>query len=186
MFTATKVLRSSATKRDPSLLKGDLHLALLRRNNTKGNSRCERADPTVWRTVKLLLHDKNLAEDWREIVLPEALYAVRSLVCLATNQWNASRRAMTETSLPSWLLTTGPVLQRCFVQRKDDPLTNEVQLLEANPSYTAVRFSDWRESSISTSDLAPLPESPVGLVDTCGDFDDVRCNQPELSPDTMD
>ena len=121
--------------------------------------------------------------------------------CMLSDPWSAlqptnetprerlfrlSRRAMTDTSLPSWLLTTGPVLQRCFVQRKDDPLTTEVQLLEANPSYTAVRFSDWRESSISTSDLAPLPESPVGLVDTCGDFDDVRCNQPELSPDTMD
>ena len=49
-----------------------------------------------------------------------------------------------------------------------------------------MRYSGWRESSVSTSDLAPLPESPVRLVDTCGDFDDVRCNQPELSPDTMD
>ena len=49
-----------------------------------------------------------------------------------------------------------------------------------------MRFSGWRESSVSTLDLARLPESPVGLVDTCGDFDDVRCNQPELSPDVMD
>jgi len=93
---------------------------------------------------------------------------------------------MTGTSLPLWLLTTGPVLLWCFIQRKDDPLTDKVQLVETNPSYTAVRFLGLMESSVSTSDLALHPESPVGLVDTCRDFDDVLCNQPELSPDTMD
>jgi len=70
------------------------------------------------------------------------------------------------------------------VRRKDDPLTDEVELVETNPSYAVVRFSDARENSVSTSDLAPLPESPVGLVDVPPDgvFDDVRCHQPELSP----
>jgi len=93
-----------------------------------------------------------------------------------------SRRAMTGTSFPSCLLSSGPVLLRCFVRRK------VLELVEANPSYAAVRFSDGRESSISTSDLAPLPESPVGLVDTPprGIFGDVLCHQTELSPDTMD
>jgi len=132
VFTATEVLRSSATKREPSLLKGGLQLALRRRATSKGNSQCERADQTVWRTVKLLLHDKILSEDWWEMVLSETLHAVRSLVCLATNEtpherlFRFSRRAMTGSSLPSWLLTTGPVLLWCFVQRKDGPVTDEV------------------------------------------------------------
>jgi len=44
-----------------------------------------------------------------------------------------------------------------------------------NTSCAAVRFSHSRESSVSKSDLAPLPESPVGLVDTSprGVSDDV-------------
>jgi len=55
-------------------------------------------------------------------------------------------------------------------------MIDELELVEANPSYAGVRISDWRESSVSSSDLAPLPESPVGLVDTPpgGVFDHVR------------
>jgi len=72
----------------------------------KGNSQCERPNQTVWRTVKLLLHDKKLPEDRCEMVLPEALHSVRSLVCLATNEtpherlFRFSRRANPGTSLP--------------------------------------------------------------------------------------
>jgi len=75
----------------------------------KGNSQCEQANQTEWRTVKLLLHDKNLTADRCEMLSPEALHAVRSLVCLATNEtpdeglFRLSRRAMTGTSLLSWL-----------------------------------------------------------------------------------
>jgi len=116
------------------------------------------------------------------------------MVYLATNEtpherlvW-FSQRVMTRTSLPSWLLIPGPVLLRRFMQRKDYPLTDEVGLVEANSSYVVVRFTDKRESSVSASDLAPLLESPVGLVDTPPGrvFDNVRCHQPELSPDTVD
>jgi len=63
------------------------------------------------------------------MALPEALLAVRSLVCLATIEmpherlFQFSRRAITGTSLPSWLLTPGPVLLRRFVRRKDDRWT---------------------------------------------------------------
>ena len=105
----------------------------------KGNSHCERANQTVFaikqqRTVKLLLHDKNLPADWWKMVLPEALHAVRSLVCLATlflfrfwtfvsvfqkgDEWiftslvaTISKTCSAATSLPSWIVTPGPVLR---------------------------------------------------------------------------
>ena len=37
-----------------------------------GNSQCERVNPTVWRTVKLLLHGKGMHEDKWEDVLDDA------------------------------------------------------------------------------------------------------------------
>jgi len=50
------------------------------------NNQCELSNQTIWRTTNLLLHSKHLSdEDW-EAVLPEALHAVCSLVCLSTNE----------------------------------------------------------------------------------------------------
>jgi len=52
----------------------------------EGNSLCERANQTIWKTVRLLLRSNDLAEDQWELVLPTALHAIRSLQCTATNQ----------------------------------------------------------------------------------------------------
>ena len=77
----------------------------------QGNSQCERANQTIWRTIKLLLHEKSLAEEhWKEM-LQQALHCFRSLVCLATNEtthqrmFSIPRRAMTRISMPTWLLS---------------------------------------------------------------------------------
>jgi len=191
--TATEVLRSSATKQEPSLLKGGLHLALRRRTTPKGNSQCERADQTVWRTVKLLLLHKNLAENWWEVVLPEALHAVRSLVCLATNQWNASWtfvyvfQKCDDWDVTSFVVSHHRTCSAVMFCSKERWSSHRWSSTRRSKPFLDCNALFWlKESSISTSDLALHPESPVGLVDTCRDFDDVRCNQPELSPDTMD
>ena len=129
----------------------------------QGNSQCERANQTIWRTIKLLLHGNNLPEErWTE-VLPNALHAIRSLICLSTNQtphermFTFQRRAVNGTSLPSWLSSRQPVLLRRFVRTKGEPLCDQVELVDANPSYACIRYNDGRESTVSTSDLAPLP-----------------------------
>ena len=65
---------------------------------------------TVWRTVKLLLQTYNQPESCWEAVLPEALHAVRSLLCIATNTapherfLGLERRSMLGRVLPSWLI----------------------------------------------------------------------------------
>jgi len=80
-----------------------------------------------------------------------------SLACLATDEtprgrlFRFSGRAMIRTSLPSRLLTPGPAQLRRFVRRKDDPLTDEVELVEANPSYAVVHFLDGMDTSVSIS-----------------------------------
>ena len=137
-----------------------------------GNSQCERINQTVWRTIKLLLHGKCWPESRWEDVLLEALHSIRSLVCLATNEtpherlFRFPRRATFGTALPSWLLNPGTVLLRRFVRNKDEPLCDRVELLEANPNYALIRYSDGRESSVSTSDLAPAGNTDTTIKPT--------------------
>ena len=130
----------------------------------QGNGQCERANQTIWRTVKLLLRSRQLQEDQWEKVLYKALHSVRSLLCKSTNQtpherlFTFPRRAMTGTAMPTWLLSQGTkVLLRRFVRDKSDPLCDVVEILDANPTYARVRREDGRETTVSTSDLAPYP-----------------------------
>ena len=60
-------------------------------------------------------------------------------------------------SLPCWLIQPGPVLLRRFVRNKNEPLVDEVELMEANPNFAHIRFPDGRVSTVSVTDLAPCP-----------------------------
>ena len=106
---------------------------------------------------------KDKSEERWEDVLPESLHAIRSLVCLATNEtphdrmFKFNRRSMTGVSMHAWLLKEGPVYLRKFIRNKSDPFCERVYLLDANPSY--VRLSNGNETTVSTSDLAPVPEN---------------------------
>ena len=118
------------------------------------------------------------AKDQLERVLPKALHAIRSLLCTATNQtphermFSFPRRAISGMAMPSWLLDQNTtVLLRRFVRTKKEPICDPVHLLDANPTYAKVRHADGRESTVSTSDLAPFPNlscnrSPDATVNT--------------------
>ena len=102
-----------------------------------------------------------------ETLLPEALHAVQSLLCTATNStlnerfFGFTRRSMIGKSLPTWLVQSRSVLLRRFVRDKSDSLVDEVELLETNPSFAKIRFPSGRESTVSISDLAPCPQHQV-------------------------
>ena len=110
-----------------------------------------------------MLHGKRLPEERWESVLLEALHAIRSLVCISTNEtpherlFRFSRKAMFGAALPSWLLSPGTVLLRRFVRNKGEPLCDPVELVEANGNYAVIRHRDGQESTVSTSDLALYP-----------------------------
>ena len=70
------------------------------------------------------------------------------------------RRAMTGCSMPTWLLSPGPILLRRHVRTKGEPLCDQVHLLDANPSYAKIQFPDGKEDTVSTHDLASCPVSP--------------------------
>ena len=133
--------------------------------NPKGNGQVERLNGTVWKTVNLALKAKGLSVNQWESVLPDALHAIRSLLCTATNEtpherlFKYNRKSATGTTLPNWLSSPGRVLMKRNVRSsKYDPLVDEVDLLDCNPLYAHVRLLDGRETTVSLHQLAPLGE----------------------------
>ena len=132
--------------------------------NPRGNGQAERYNRTIWKTVTLALESRNLPVTSWEFVLPDALHSIRSLLSTATNEtphermFYHNRRSHSGTSIPTWLCEPGRVLMRSFNrQSKYDPLTEEVELLDANTQYAHVRRDNGQETTISLRHLAPCP-----------------------------
>ena len=133
--------------------------------NPQGNSQCERYNGVIWKTISLALRERNLNVSKWEQVLQEALHSIRSLLCTTTNTtpherlFTHPRRSQTGQSLPSWLLTPGPVLVKRHVRRsKYDPYVDEAELLEVNPQYAHIRLDNGNETTVPLRDLAPCGE----------------------------
>ena len=143
--------------------------------NPQGNGQCERYNGIIWRSVNLALTSRKLPVSAWEIVLPDALHSIRSLLCTATNNtphermFKHQRKSSSGQSMPSWLTNKERVyLKRYVKQSKYDPSVDEVELIDANPNYAHVKFLDGRESTVSLRDLAPTGDrtSPVTNYDT--------------------
>jgi hypothetical protein len=90
----------------------------------------------------------------------------RTLLCTSTNQtpherlFNFQRRSVNGNSIPSWLTPKSQVLLRKHVRiSKHDPFCEEVEIIEANPSYARVKLNSGHEKTVSLRDIAPLPTS---------------------------
>ena len=136
--------------------------------NPQGNGQVERLNGTLWKAITLALKSRGLPLSSWELVLPQALHSIRSLLCTATNAtpherlFSYNRKSETGTTLPSWLTTPGPVLMKNNVRHsKFDPLVEEVMLLESNPQYAVVRHRDGKESTVSIRQLAPSGDSQI-------------------------
>lgn len=104
-----------------------------------------------------------------EMVLPDALHSIRSLLCTATNctpherLFNYQRRSSTGRSIPTWLANSGSkvLLKRAVRASKYDPLVEEVELIEANPDYAYIKYPDGRDSTVSLRWLSPLGDTNI-------------------------
>ena len=130
--------------------------------NPTCNGQVERYNGIVWRGITMSLKSKNLKTEQWQLVLPDVLHSIRSLLCTATNDtpherfMNFSRRSSTGSSIPSWLAEPGPVYAKRHVRHsKFDPLVEKVDVLQANPHYAHIRYPDGRETTVSTKHLAP-------------------------------
>ena len=94
-----------------------------------------------------MLEGRHLAQTQWEEIFQEALHSVRTLLCTSINTIpheqfvQFTRRSTLGRSHLSWLVLPGPVLLKKFVRNKQDPLCEEVELIEANPNSALIRFS---------------------------------------------
>ena len=130
--------------------------------NPTCNGQVERYNGTVWRGITMSLKSMNLRTEQWQLVLPDVLHSIRSLLCTATNEtpherfMNFSRRWSTGSSIPSWLAKLGPVYVKRHVRHsKFDPLVEKADVLQANPNYAHIRYPDGRETTVSTKHLSP-------------------------------
>ena len=135
------------------------------------------------------MHSRKLkTSDW-ESVLPDALHAIRSLLCTATNSspherlFNYNRRSTSGRSIPSWV-KPGRVYVRNHTKRtKNDPPVTSATLVHANPEYAHIRLDSGVETTVNIRDLAPYP------VETTEEVDDVFEGPnplPVVTPDNND
>ena len=123
---------------------------------------CERYNGIIWKTVQLALANRKMPISKWESVIPEALNAIRTLLCTSINATpherfiSFQRRSSTGTSFPSWLAQPGIVLLKHHVRRsKHDPLLIKMKLIEANPQYAQIQTAEGRQSTVSLRDFAP-------------------------------
>ena len=160
--------------------------------NPAGNGQCERYNGTIWKAITLACKSKGLDIEQLESVLPDSLHSIRSLLCTSTNStpheriFNYVRRSSTGQSIPSWL-TPGPILLKRHVRRsKYDPLIDEVELLDANPSYAHVKLQDGRETTVSLRDLAPCAHFHLPTVEAEVNVNDVGVSSDIVTPQASD
>ena len=156
--------------------------------NPQGNGQVERLNGTLWKAITLKLNDEKLPVTHWEDVLTEALHSLRSLLCTATNEtphdrmFHHSRKSTQGTSLPTWLLSRGPVLMRKNVRNsKYEPVVEEVELLNCNPTYAHVRLPNGTEQTVSLRHLAPIG-SPTERPDSINP----SCNSPAIADTDKD
>ena len=101
----------------------------------------------IWKAVSLALKSRQLPTAAWQRVLPDALHSIRTLLCTATNETPHERmlafqrRSSNGDSVPTRLSTPGRVLLKRHVREsKYDPLVDEVELLDVNPSTRMFGF----------------------------------------------
>lgn len=134
--------------------------------NPTGNSQVERYNGIIWKSITLALESKGLQISQWELVLPDVLHSIRSLLSTSTNETpherflKFSRRSTSGQSLPNWLMEPGNVLMKRHARNsKYEPLVSEVELLQSNIDYAHVRLPDGRETTVSTKHLAPCGQN---------------------------
>ena len=137
--------------------------------------------------MKLSLSRKLHILQW-ELVLPDVLHSIRSLLCTTTNEmpherlFNHKHRSSFGVSVPTWLSSPGRVyLRRDVTPSKYDLVVEEVDLVHATPSYARVLFPTGRENTVSLRDIAPSRQAITFSPDGSGNL-----INPEANADASD
>jgi len=86
--------------------------------------------------------------------------SLRSLLCTATNTtpherfFKLQRRSCSGESLPSWFTGACTAYLTRFVRASEnEPLVDEVEVVNVNPTYARVRYPGGHEATASLRDL---------------------------------
>jgi hypothetical protein len=97
--------------------------------------------------VRLALESKQLPVEAWELVLPDALHSIRSLLCTSTNEtpherfFSFTRKSSSGNSIPSWMTSSEKALLRKHARNsKHDPLVELVELVNVNPTMLTFDF----------------------------------------------
>ena len=128
----------------------------------QANGQVERYNGVVWKSVRCILHSRNLPQSMWESVLPEALAANRALLCTATNETPHSRlftfprRGTRGFNLPKWLSNGKEAYLKRVVRNKDEPEVQPVHIIQVvNPSFARVEKQNGEIDTVSTRHLSP-------------------------------
>ena len=152
--------------------------------NPQGNGQTDRYNGMTLRAITMALKSRDLPTKCWQIVLPDVLHSIRSLLSTATNLtpherlFNFARRSSTGGSLPTWLCIPGPLLLKRHVRHNNaEPLVDQVELLQANP-----QFAYGRETTVSIRHLAPAEELTEGERLDIPDNVPASVDEPRLAP----
>ena len=156
--------------------------------NPQGNGQIEKTNSTIWKAVTLALQSHGLPQTCWQDVLPDALHSIRSLLCTATNTtpherlFMFQRRSTSGSSVPSWLTDAETALLKRHVRHsKQDPLCDEVEILDVNPSYAHIRTGDGVEKTVAIKHLSPsgtiTPENLQPTTTTAANPPPVQVNR---------
>ena len=119
--------------------------------------------------MKTYLKDRNWTDGLWELALPHALHLKRSLLCETTGSsphdrmFGFTRKSsgfQPEKDMPDWLSEPGPALLKNFSRTsKNDPIVQQVELVDSNPLYAWIKKENGKEQTLSTRHLARMPRN---------------------------
>lgn len=140
--------------------------------NPRANGQCERFNGIIWRTVRCLMEDKQLRPEQWPSEVSVALSAIRSLKCRSTGSTphelllNFHRQHPSPIDGQDYSLRVGEsALLRRHVRTKDEPLGEEVAVLEVYPQYAVIQRHGKPPDTVNIRHLSKLPKKATVAVD---------------------
>ncbi|XP_068215830.1 uncharacterized protein [Palaemon carinicauda] len=148
------MLHSSARKMQDFVNSKGIACSRTTSYNHEGNGRVERFNGIIWKAITLTLKSRGPPAEYWQSPLADALHSIRSL-STATNATplerllnSACRSSAGALCHPGYVNQDQYSYNGMFAILKNDPLVDEVELLQANPNYAHIKYPNERETTV--------------------------------------
>ena len=136
---------------------------------------------TLWKAIEVTLHSRKMKQLEWELVLPDALHSIRSLLCTAANTtpheslFSFCRKATSGKSFSSRLVPSPVYVKNHACKSKYNAPVTPATLLHANPQYAHIKLPSGVEK-LNLQEVTPFEppteETPIFDVDEpAGNFE---------------